>query len=167
LAIGLYQNEENTRMKRHGMSDRDREIIGAWLGSMALPIGGWKLFHTATFAPETPARSEWIAMDRYRRYMHERDRRKITWVAAVEPNPDHHRLCPGFHVHAMWAELAAITYAPGHERWDGQWGNNRFSSVQSAGNVADYLAKYCVKQNCMIDWEINGALWHLTEARAA
>jgi len=139
--------------------------IDSWLLSMSAPVEGWQCFHTATFAPRCAARSEWAAIDRYRRFMHERDRRKITWIAAVEPNPDWSRLNPGFHVHSMWAEWDEIFRTDSFKRWANQWGNNKLEPVKDRDHVRRYVAKYCIKQHCLIEWELNGELWHLSNAK--
>ncbi len=148
-------------METNEYSESDRKLLGAWLLDFAKPVGGWQCFHTATFKPENPARDEWSAIKRYRNFMQETERRRISWIAAAEPNPDHHRLNPGYHVHAVWADLGGeIQRTPSFKRWANQWGNNKVDAVRERGDVALYVAKYCVKRGCMIEWQANGELWH-------
>ena len=161
------------------MSEVDRMAVAAFLCDFAAPIGGWQCFHTATFRPAAvtlsdgktlsrcPARSEWIAMKRYRDFMQERDRRKISWCAAVEPNPDHNALNPGFHIHAIWSDMTAIHRVPSAARWDAQYGNNQIRPVLSSADVQAYVSKYAIKENCMIEWQANGGLWHAHQALQA
>jgi hypothetical protein len=146
-----------------GMSSTEEEQITRWLFAMAAPVGGWKCFHTATFAAHGAARSEWSAMERYRRFMHERDRRKITWFAAVEPNPDRNHLNPGFHVHAMWTADGDIWRTDSFKRWANQWGINSLEVVRDKSEVQRYVSKYCIKEQCLTEWEVNGSLWHQVE----
>src|SRR5262245_49825169 len=96
----------------------ERKELAAWIRKMAEPVGGWKCFHTAGFRPKSKldwagkpvaaeipgnmARDEFDAMARYKRYMQERDRRSISWVAAIERNPDFSGVSKGWHIHSMW-----------------------------------------------------------------
>jgi hypothetical protein len=162
------------------LSEREQGEVLEWLIDIPKAIGGWQLFHTATFKPSghradgfwhrqpdeiagCAAKSEFIAMERYRKFMQDGGRRKITWLAAVEPNPDYHRLNKGFHVHALWAcnvEGGEIQFAPHAERWREQWGNNKFQVPDNRESVAAYVAKYAIKDNCQLEWQCNGELWH-------
>jgi hypothetical protein len=139
-----------------------REIeVSDWLVNLSAPIGGWKIFHTATFDPGSfdrpckAARSPWVALERYRSYMQECDRRKVTWVVGIEPNPDHHRLNPGFHCHAMWAMTDEVWRTSSFKRWADQWGNNRVEPVKVLAHVQRYVAKYCLKDGALWDVQIN------------
>ncbi len=129
--------------------------IQDWLIRLALPVGGWKIFHTATFRPCSPARSPWSALNRYRHYMQERDRRKVTWVVGIERNPDHHALNPGYHCHAMWAATDEVWRTTSFKRWAEQWGNNKVEAVRVKEHVQRYVSKYCLKESGLWDLEIN------------
>lgn len=129
--------------------------ISSWLVSLAEPIGGWKIFHTATFAPDRPARSPWTALKRYQSFMEERDRRKVTWLVGIEPNPDHNHLNPGFHCHGLWAMTDEIWRTSSFKRWANQWGNNSVDPVKQAHHVQNYVAKYCMKRNGLWSMQIN------------
>jgi hypothetical protein len=139
---------------------RDIEV-SEWLVNLAGPIGGWKIFHTATFDPGSwdrsskAARSAYVALDRYRTFMQERDRRKVTWVVGIEPNPDHHRLNPGWHCHAIWAATDEVWRTGSFARWAGQWGNNKVDPVRVSDHVQRYVAKYCLKEGALWDLQIN------------
>jgi len=139
---------------------RDLEV-SQWLVELSAPIGGWKIFHTATFdpgsfdRPSKSARSPWVALERYRSFMQERDRRKVTWVVGIEPNPDHHRLNRGFHCHAMWAMTDEVWRTSSFKRWADQWGNNRVEAVKVLDHVQRYVAKYCLKDGALWDLQIN------------
>lgn len=138
-----------------------REQIGSWLVDLCAPLGGWKVFHTATFDPgsfERPsksARSPEQALERYRRYMEERERRKVTWVCGIEPNPDYTHRNPGFHCHAMWAATDEIWRTSSFKRWADQWGNNRVEPVRELFQVQRYVAKYCLKPGALWGLQIN------------
>lgn len=151
--------------------------LGDWIRSFALPVGGWKCFHTAGFIPkskldwawkpeavEIPGNApadEFDTMARYRRFMHERDRRKISWVAAVERNPDWSGVNKGFHVHAMWTAECDIYRTDSWRRWANQWGVNKLKQIEGNDRaVANYCGKYCVDESCLVEWEVNGSLWH-------
>lgn len=126
----------------------------------------WKLFHTATFRPSKCAVSPWEALERYCSFMHRPVFREITWVAAVEPNPDRTRLNPGFHVHAMWSaagELYGSFSWEAKKRWERWWGHNQLTKVKSELYTHQYVAKYCVKGDCLLSWEIAGDVWRLRE----
>jgi hypothetical protein len=162
------------------LSEPEQFEVSNWLVDIPKAVGGWKLFHTATFKPSAhradgywkrqpdetdgcAARSEFIAMERYRKFMQEPTRRRFTWLAAVEPNPDHHRLNKGFHVHALWSAYVdgeMMQFAPHADRWREQWGNNKFQVAQDREAVASYVAKYAIKDNCLLEWQCNGQLWH-------
>jgi hypothetical protein len=134
---------------------RDLEV-SQWLVDLSAPIGGWKIFHTATFDPSrSAAKTPWVALDRYRAFMQECDRRKVTWVVGVEPNPDHHRLNPGFHCHAMWAMTDEVWRTSSFKRWANQWGNNRVEEIKVRDHVQRYVAKYCLKEGALWDLQIN------------
>ena len=152
-------------MRTDGKNDliatlRDFEV-SKWLVDLSAPIGGWKIFHTATFDPGSfdrpgkAARSPWVALDRYRTFMQECDRRKVTWVVGIEPNPDHHRLNPGFHCHAMWAMTDEVWRTSSFKRWADQWGNNRVEPIKVLEHVQRYVAKYCLKDGALWDVQIN------------
>jgi len=143
---------------------------------MATPVGGWKCFHTASFRPkarldwawkpdgvETPGNmcvDEFDAMDRYRRFMQERDRRKLSWVAAIERNPDWSGINKGWHVHAMWTAEGDLYRKTSWERWKQQWGNNWLEAVRKQGDVEAYVAKYVLDDLSLVEFQVNGSLWH-------
>jgi hypothetical protein len=161
LCLGNRSAQMRTEIKNDLVAAlRDIEI-SQWLVDLAAPIGGWKIFHTATFDPGSfdrhgkPARSPWVALKRYRSFMQECDRRKVTWVVGVEPNPDHHWLNPGFHCHAMWAMTDEVWRTASFKRWANQWGNNKVDPVRIAGHVQRYVAKYCLKAGAVWDLQIN------------
>jgi hypothetical protein len=129
--------------------------VSDWLIRLAAPIGGWKIFHTATFAPNKCAVSSWAALRRYKAFMQERDRRKVTWVVGIEPNPDRSHLNPGFHCHAMWAATDEIWRTSSFARWADQWGNNKVDPVRVLCHVQRYVAKYCLKEGALWDLQIN------------
>jgi len=128
--------------------------IGDWIANLPSP-DLWKIFHTATFSPVNPCRSPWQAVDRYRRFMQERDRRNVTWIAGIEPNPDHTHLNPGYHIHAMWAGAEGVWRTSSFARWAEQWGNNRLERIKQTEHVRRYVAKYCLKDGALWDIEIN------------
>lgn len=138
-------------------SEKEALEIGDWLSNLPSP-NQWSCFHTATFSPENPSRSPWQAAERYRRFMQEKDRRKVTWVAGIEPNPDHSGLNPGFHVHAMWAACEGVWRTSSFARWSEQWGNNRLESIKNSEHVRRYVAKYCLKEGALWELEINDPL---------
>jgi hypothetical protein len=163
-------------MEHRTLNDRESAEVDSWLLAMSVPLEGWQCFHTANFDPggfnadgsKRPCNmpgDEFEAMERYKRFMHERDRRKITWVAAVERNPDWSGVNHGWHLHAVWADLAEIYRTVSFKRWANQWGNNKVSAVKDEDNVRRYVAKYCVKEHCLIEWELNGALWHVANGK--
>lgn len=152
------------------------EELAQWIQRMAMPVGGWKCFHTAGFAPKNKldwawqgevvhgnmARDEWDAMGRYKRFMQERDRRKISWVAAVERNPDWSGVNKGWHVHSMWTAECDIWRTKSFKRWANQWGVNKLKSIEGDDRaVAAYLGKYVLNDLCLVDWQVNGTLWHM------
>jgi hypothetical protein len=127
---------------------------------LAAPVDGWKVFHTATCAPKNRCRSPWEFVDRYKRFMHQHDRRHISWFLAVEPNPDHSRLNPGFHGHALWTEgFGSVTWKA-TQWWYDRHGDNRFSKIERSFVAEIYCSKYLVKgekHQCV--WEVAGELW--------
>jgi hypothetical protein len=143
---------------------------------MAAPFGGWKVFHTAGFRPkskldwawqpaalETPGNmcvDEFGAMERYRHFMEERDRRSISWVAAIERNPDWSGVNKGWHVHAMWTAEGDIWRTKSFRRWADQWGNNKVEPVRQQIHVEQYIAKYVLDDLSLVDFQVNGSLWH-------
>lgn len=146
--------------------------------ALAVPVGGWKCFHTAGFIPKSRLDwawkpeggeivhgnmppNEWEAMQRYKGFMQERSRRKVSWVAAVERNPDWSGINKGWHVHAMWSAEGDIYRTPSFRRWANQWGNNKLKSIEGDDRaVAAYLGKYVLNDLCLVDWQVNGGLWH-------
>jgi hypothetical protein len=147
-------------MKQERMSERDQRECAAHFARMALPVGGWQCAGTFTFSPSSPARTEWVAAKRFRTFMNEQDRRHVSWLAGVEPNPDHHRLNPGHHLHALFADVLVIHRVNQLcKRWEKQWGNVKVRPVRSTEGARNYLLKYCVKEGCMIDWQEAGQLW--------
>lgn len=133
---------------------REQEV-SEWLVSLAKPLGGWKIFHTATFSPDRAARSAETALRRYQNFMQERDRRKVTWLVGVEPNPDHNHLNPGFHCHGLWAATDEIWRTSSFKRWANQWGNNNVDPVKVVAHVQSYVSKYCLKENGLWSMQIN------------
>lgn len=153
----------------------ERTALADWIRTMANPVGGWKCFHTAGFVPKlnldwawdgdvahgNMARDEWDTMQRYKRFMQERDRKSISWVAAVERNPDWSGVNKGWHVHAMWCAESDIFRTPSWRRWANQWGNNKLKSIEGDDKaVAAYLGKYVLNDLCLVEWQVNGGLWH-------
>ena len=126
---------------------------------MALPVGGWQVAAHLTFSPSSPARSQWIAMKRFRSFMNERDRRNISWLAAVERNPDAHSLNPGYHLHALFADVLEIHRTTHFKRWANQWGVNKIERVRNPESARNYMLKYVLKDGGMIEWQEAGELW--------
>lgn len=150
------------------MSGVADDEIGEWLCDLAAPIGGWKIFHTATFdpggweydgtpRPDRSAKDPFVALDRYKRFMQERDRQKVTWVVGIEPNVDHHGINRGYHCHAIWAGTDEIWRTSSFKRWANQYGNNKCDAVRTGGegDVQRYVSKYCLKENALWDVQIN------------
>lgn len=139
----------------------ERLEIADWLVRLVLPVGGWKVFHSATFdpgsfdRPSKAARTPEVALSRYKAFMQERDRRKVTWVVGIERNPDYHALNKGFHCHAMWAATDEIWRTSSFKRWANQWGNNKVEPVRVREDVQRYVSKYCLEDNCLWDLQIN------------
>ncbi len=106
-------------------------------------------------------------MKRFRSFMNERDRRNISWLAAVERNPDWNGLNPGHHLHALFADVLEIHRTTHFKRWAGPrdgapgsgWGNCKVESVRATEAARNYLLKYVVKEGCMIEWQEAGELW--------
>ncbi len=105
-------------------------------------------------------------MKRFRSFMNERDRRNISWLAAVERNPDWHGLNRGHHLHALFADVLQIRRITHFQRWAGRrgvpssgWGNCKIEPVRSTEAARNYLLKYVVKEGCMIEWQEAGELW--------
>lgn len=160
------------------IAEQNREDLARFVRAIATQLGGWKCFHTAGFIPKSrldwawkpdceivhgnmPS-DEWDAMDRYTRYMHERDRRKVTWIAAIERNPDWSGVNKGWHVHAMWTAECEIWRTSSFRRWADQWGNNKLKSIVGDDRaVSAYLGKYVLNELCLVNWELNGGLWHM------
>jgi hypothetical protein len=160
------------------LNERDRKECADHFARLALPVGGWQVAAHLTFNPSWPARSEWTAMKRFRSFMNERDRKNISWLAAVERNPDWHGLNPGHHLHALFADVLEIQRLTHFKRWAGKqappnhprlkegqiipgtgWGNCKVERVRSTEAARNYLLKYVVKEGCMIDWQEAGELW--------
>jgi hypothetical protein len=162
------------------MNETDRTAkrmeLANWILLMAGPFGGWKCFHTASWRPKShrdwswrpesveipgnmPA-NEFDAMDRYKRFMQERERRQISWCAAIERNPDWSGVNKGWHVHAMWTAEADIWRTKSFKRWANQWGNNKLEPVRQQRNVEAYVAKYVLDDLSLVEFQVNGSLWH-------
>lgn len=172
--------EDRCRQEMTGTAAIERSELADWLLRMADPVGGWQCFHTASYSPRSslgwawrPEQkerdgnmppNEWAAMDRYRRFMHERARRKISWVAAIERNPDWSGVNKGWHVHGMWTAESDIWRRTSGERWLSQWGSNKLKKITGGDyEVAEYLGKYALNELCLVEWEVNGGLWHIAQ----
>jgi hypothetical protein len=137
-----------------------------WLAEFAGDVGGWQIFHTATCAPRRRAPDPWDLAERYSRFMHQGDRRRISWFLAIEPNPDHSRLNPGYHGHALWADSEAlygrITW-DAKKWWDARHGHNQLTRINKRWVAVVYSSKYLLKdERCLCVWEAAGALWRAT-----
>ncbi len=91
--------------------------------------------------------------------MNEHDRRNISWLAAVERNPDAHSLNPGHHLHALFADVLEIHRTTHFKRWANQWGVNKIERVRNPESARNYMLKYVLKDGGMIEWQEAGELW--------
>lgn len=146
--------------------DKPPELVSFVL-KLAAPVGGWTVFHTATCAPKHRCWSPWEFVARYKRFMHRPERNHISWFLAVEPNPDHSRLNPGYHGHALWTEGWGRTTWDACQWWYQRHGDNRFSEINRVFVAEVYCSKYLVKgENYQCVWETAGALWRAMKGGA-
>lgn len=155
--------------------ERPLSELAQFVVDIARPVGGWRVFHTATCAPypmtvngvKYPqwrrSRSPWEFVDRYERFMHRPERKDVSWFLAVEPNPDHSRFNSGFHGHALWTEGWGSVTWNGRQWWYERHGDNRFRLIDRLFVPEIYCSKYLVKDaNHLCVWEVAGALYYAT-----
>ena len=104
------------------------------------------------------------ALDLYRKFMR-RQLPSVTWFAAVEPNPDHGAINPGFHIHSMWAGCDDVHRNTAARKWVEENGVCRIGLIRSRADAEDYCTKHLVRRGSIFGYRIaSSELWHALKA---
>jgi hypothetical protein len=175
----------NGRRSLQPMDAQQMEQTVEWVNTIAEPIGGWRVAADCTFGSgDWPGRRRGSRRDRrdllvstrkrgfdpddalrcFRMFM-DRVLPDVTWFAGVEPNPDHSRLNPGFHLHSMFAGCEDIHRNTAARKWREENGLCKITPIRNLEASTAYCTKHLVKRGALYGWKVNSAaLWlHLTE----
>jgi hypothetical protein len=160
----------------------DRFAITTWVSEQGLLLGGWKVAMDATFG-----RWDWKgrrngrrrdlrdgllvfekrhrgfdpddALDLYRKFF-DRVAPAVSWVAAVERNPDYAQVNEGNHLHAMLAFQDELYLKRLHDLWVAENGWCKVNFIRSRVESENYCCKHLVKCGYLLGYDFKSAdLW--------
>jgi hypothetical protein len=152
------------------------------VSEQGLKLGGWKVAMDATFG-----RWDWKgrrngrrkdlrdgllvfekrhrgfdpddALDLNRKFF-DRVAPSVSWVAAVERNPDYAQVNEGNHLHAMLAGTDEIHLRRLHDLWVAENGWCRVGWIRSRVEAENYCTKHLVKRGYLLGYDFKSAdLW--------
>jgi hypothetical protein len=160
----------------------DRFETTMWVSSLADSLGGWKVMMDATFG-----RLHWKgrrngrrrdlrdgllvfekrhrgfdaddALDLFRKFF-DRVAPAVSWVGAVERNPDYAHLNEGNHLHSMLTFLDGHQLKRLHDLWVAENGWCRVNFIRSPAEAENYCCKHLVRRGYLLGYELRSAdLW--------
>lgn len=157
---------------------RDRKEMLAWIDSLGEPLGGWTVSADLTFGSgDWPGKRRGKKRDRHEdvltggrkrgfdaddvllwvsRFM-DRVCPGVSWIAGVEPNPDHCRLNPGWHPHMMWAGADEVHRKTVARFWLEENGICKIGLIRSTRARGDYCTKHLLNRGSVLGWRINNS----------
>jgi hypothetical protein len=180
----LPKNVRSLGMSRTMMQTEspDRLQLTDWVSRMALSLGGWQVSFDATFGwwdwkgrghgRRKDQRDGLLvfekrhrgfdpddALDLARKFF-DRVAPSVSWVAAVEPNPDYGMVNEGHHLHAMLAAHDEIYRKFLHDQWVQENGWCKVNLIRSRVEAENYCTKHLVRRGHLFGYDLKSAdLW--------